>query len=508
MGSSSYGHIELLPSGSYRVHVYVGTDPLTGRRLRYRKTVRTEQEAQIALGRLLEQAADGKRPDSRVTVGELPVQYLAVAELDVSTRHTYEGYIRRTIGPALGGVELRKVRGPMLDTFYARLRRCGDVRCAGRSFAEHVLFPPLTVRPGLRPAWRQVADQIRAAIRSGELAPGGDLPSVPAVARVNGLEPGTVRHAMLTLDKEGLIRMRHGRGALVLGEPAVDAPRGGVRRMPAGHDCVRSGCRRHVCRPMSAATIRQIHAILSGAFSTAIRWEWIERNPAASARLPRSRYRAPSSPDPDAVAKVIAVARERGLEMLALYLWLAATTGARRGELCALQWADLDLDKGVVHIAYSYLVRPGVRARKDTKTHQDRYLALDDVTIAVLIQRRRAAAEAWAGVGSQLPEDAYIFSHDPAAASPWNPDWVTRKVAEVADAVGVKLNVKALRHYSASRLLAGGIDLRNTAARLGHGGGGATTLRHYADPVTEIDRQAATYLAKITAIAPFEDPVS
>ncbi|MHB1593330.1 MAG: hypothetical protein ACYCO9_08410 [Streptosporangiaceae bacterium] len=72
----------------------------------------------------------------------------------------------------------------------------------------------------------------------------------------------------------------------------------------------------------------------------------------------------------------------------------------------------------------------------------------------------------------------------------------------------MNLNVKALRHYSASRLLAGGVDLRNTAARLGHGGGGATTLRHYADPVTEIDRQAATYLAKITASAPFGDQVS
>jgi integrase len=58
-----------------------------------------------------------------------------------------------------------------------------------------------------------------------------------------------------------------------------------------------------------------------------------------------------------------------------------------------------------------------------------------------------------------------------------------------------------MRHYSASQLLAGGIDLRNTAARLGHGGGGATTLRHYADPVSEVDRRAATYLAQLTAPA-------
>jgi integrase len=54
------------------------------------------------------------------------------------------------------------------------------------------------------------------------------------------------------------------------------------------------------------------------------------------------------------------------------------------------------------------------------------------------------------------------------------------------------------RLCTASQLLAGGIDLRNTAARLGHGGGGATTLRHYADPVSEVDRCAAAYLAQLT----------
>ena len=63
----------------------------------------------------------------------------------------------------------------------------------------------------------------------------------------------------------------------------------------------------------------------------------------------------------------------------------------------------------------------------------------------------------------------------------------------------VQLQFKRGRHYTASQLLAGGFDLRNTAARLGHSGGGATTLRHYADPVSEVDRRAAAYLAKLTA---------
>jgi integrase len=143
------GHIERLPSGSYRVIVYAGTDPLTGRRLRLRQTVKTEGQAQILLGKLLAQVAEGRQPETGVTVAELLRRYMAVAELDSSTRHTYEGYIRRTILPALGSMQLRKVRGPVLDMLYARLHRCGDLACTGKPFTEHSAFPAIDVTPPL-----------------------------------------------------------------------------------------------------------------------------------------------------------------------------------------------------------------------------------------------------------------------------------------------------------------------------------------------------------------------
>ena len=41
-------------------------------------------------------------------------------------------------------------------------------------------------------------------------------------------------------------------------------------------------------------------------------------------------------------------------------------------------------------------------------------------------------------------------------------------LADAAAAAGVELDIKGGRHYTASQLLAGGFDLRNTAARLGH----------------------------------------
>ena len=82
----------------------------------------------------------------------------------------------------------------------------------------------------------------------------------------------------------------------------------------------------------------------------------------------------------------------------------------RRGELCGLQIRDIDLDRGLVHIAFNYVIRGGQRVRKDTKTHQDRWLAIDPDTGAL-----------------------------PAHARPWNPDWVTRQIAAAADAAGVEL---------------------------------------------------------------------
>ncbi len=96
--------------------VYAGADPLTGREIRLRKTCKTERAVEIELGKLLEQAAAGRQPDSDVTVAQLLDQYVSTAGWDVSTRESNLGYIRRTINPALGSMPVRKVRGPLLDT--------------------------------------------------------------------------------------------------------------------------------------------------------------------------------------------------------------------------------------------------------------------------------------------------------------------------------------------------------------------------------------------------------
>jgi integrase len=103
---------------------------------------------------------------------------------------------------------------------------------------------------------------------------------------------------------------------------------------------------------------------------------------------------------------------------MALYLWLAAITGARPGELCGLQACDIDLKRGILHLAFNYLVKNGQRVRKDTKTHQDRYLAINPVTCAMIREHLDAIRASLADFGLDLPESAYIFSNDPKGVSP------------------------------------------------------------------------------------------
>jgi integrase len=501
MAREPTGHIEKLPSGSYRVSVYAGTDPLTRREIRLRATARTETQAKIELGKLLQQACDGRNPETGVTMAKLLDEYASIAPWDVSTRQTNGGFIRRTIKPAIGHLKVRQVNGEVLDKLYARLLRCGDLSCTGSPFTEHRRVPVLNIDPAdTRPAWKQVTAALTEAITSGALVPGDEMPSITEASRLQGIGTGVFRHALETLTANGLIVARHNQTAIVAGEPP-GRPAGTRRRPGPGHDCRRAGCRAHVCHPMKPSTIHGIDSILSGAFATARRWDWVERNPTEAAKPPavNTRKSIPATP-PEDIAKVIAEARAHSAA-LGLYLWLVAITGQRRGELCGLQVRDIDLDQGLIHVAFNYVVKGGKKVRKDTKTHQDRWIAIDPDTCALIASYLEEIRATLAAVGAELAATAYLFSNDPGHSQPWNPDWVTHKISDAADAAGVDLDIKGGRHYTASQLLAAGFDRRNTAARLGHSGGGATTLRHYADPVPEADRRAATYLSRLTSNA-------
>jgi integrase len=261
------------------------------------------------------------------------------------------------------------------------------------------------------------------------------------------------------------------------------------------HDCVKVKCKPHVCKPMAASTVRQIHAIISGALSAAVRWDWLESNPARMAQRPKQKPPEPDPPSPTEAARLVDEAFRMDEDWGTL-VWLVMTTGLRRGEVCILRWSRVDLDVGEIEIRSSYRLRKGVGTEKDTKTHQMRRIALDTETVVLLRELKDRWRARLVDLGLELTDDMYVFTgyRQTVPTVPYSPHGVSSRYKDMADRLGIDTHIHALRHYSATELLSAGIDLRTVAGRLGHGGGGATTLRVYAAWVAASDRKAAEIL--------------
>jgi len=115
---------------------------------------------------------------------------------------------------------------------------------------------------------------------------------------------------------------------------------------------------------LGEGSIGRVHDILRAALNWAERLDLIVRNPAAKVDRPRGTKPDINPPAPADVVRMITEASP----VLALFLRLAALTGARRGQLCGLCWADVDLDTATIRWTRALGKVPGGTIAKETKT--------------------------------------------------------------------------------------------------------------------------------------------
>ena len=137
-------------------------------------------------------------------------------------------------------------------------------------------------------------------------------------------------------------------------------------------------------RPLSARSVEYVHAVLRKAFADAVRTDQLlSSNPAERAKRPRKDIVQPvvmwTAAD---LAAFLASTRGHRLHA---FFWLAAATGARRGELVNLRWADVHLgDTPTVRLRGTVSVINGVRVEGSTKGGRERVVSIDPATAAVL----------------------------------------------------------------------------------------------------------------------------
>ncbi|MGI8753639.1 MAG: tyrosine-type recombinase/integrase [Acidimicrobiales bacterium] len=232
------------------------------------------------------------------------------------------------------------------------------------------------------------------------------------------------------------------------------------------------------------AALRNRHVVLRAALAQAVRWSWLSTNPAGAVRL-KQRKRAPRETMSVEEVQAVLVAAAKVDPGAGVAIRLAAVTGARRSELAALRWGDLEGARLRIDSSVAVLRSGGEDPQlvdDVTKTANRRLVALDAVTVAMWDAYRASFAD---------PGDWVFGGFEPA-----NPDrigwWWQRARALSGNEHSWRLH--DLRHWSATQAIGHGHDVRTVAGRLGHANA-AMTLRVYAHVLEEADQAVVATLA-------------
>jgi integrase len=218
-------------------------------------------------------------------------------------------------------------------------------------------------------------------------------------------------------------------------------------------------------RPISAKTVRSIAGVVSSAFHRAIKWGLVAANPVTNSEPPVPRKHKGTALLP--TEQFLMIESASGPWCLAMFLELAAATGARRGELLALRWSDIE-GKDLVISRSLCQTKSGVQF-KCTKSDRPRRVGVPESSLASLNRHREKQNEFRRQFGPDYRADLNLVFANPDGA-PFKPDSISATVSLLCRRLGLPKGVSlhTLRHSHGSVLLADGVDLPTVSERLGH----------------------------------------
>ena len=246
---------------------------------------------------------------------------------------------------------------------------------------------------------------------------------------------------------------------------------------------------------LSPRTVGHAHRVLHRALERAMRLEIVGRNVAHVISPPKVDAAEITILTADQIADVFTKLDDykRRYGWLPLYpiAALAVGTGMRRGEICALAWRAVDLNRATMQVERSLEeTKAGLRFKPPTTAAGRRTISLPANVVEILRDHRRRLIEHRLAIGmGRLGNDDMVFPM--ADGSPYSPDKLSYDWGHaVRDHKLPAVNFHALRHSHASALIAAGVDVVTVSRQLGHGSP-AITLRVYAHAFSADKDEAA-----------------
>jgi integrase len=258
--------------------------------------------------------------------------------------------------------------------------------------------------------------------------------------------------------------------------------------------------------------ILAVHRCLHRALGQAVTWRLLAHNPATHATPPPVPRTEVAALAPGQVALLLDAAGRTSSPWLGTWTVLAAATGARNGELCGLEWADLDLDAGTVRFRQALtIIDPTVLSddangsgagvdggRKELavgplkSTASNAILTLPPFAVQALRHHRRQQTRLRLALGQ--PATLWLRWVEPGQSprpveldlvfrtergTPVNPNHASRSFTRLAASTGLAAHPHLLRHALASAMAANKEPASIVAAQLRHADGGALAQRVY-----------------------------
>jgi integrase len=240
---------------------------------------------------------------------------------------------------------------------------------------------------------------------------------------------------------------------------------------------------------LAPRTIATIHAVLHRALEYAVRWGLISRNVTKLVSLPQIERYEGQVLTIEKAAKLLEVARGSRIDAL---LWMALTTGMRRGEMQALRWSDIDIEKGVLSVQRTVSRIPGygyVEGEPKTRSSR-RKIVLPAVMVEALRAHHENQKQARVEAGDKWKEKGIVFCN--IYGGFMRPDMIAYWLDRLLKDAGLPhMRFHDLRHSAATILLAAGVNPKVIQELLGHSKIGIT-LDVYSHVLPSMHQEAAS----------------
>jgi integrase len=246
---------------------------------------------------------------------------------------------------------------------------------------------------------------------------------------------------------------------------------------------------------LAARTVGNVHRALRRALGHAHKWNLTQQNVAALVSPPRAAPVELEILDPTQVTVLLQKLAGHSLYPLTV---LALASGMRRGELLALRWRDVDLDKAVLRVERSLeqTIKGGLRFKDPKTRHSRRSITLPTTAVTVLGAHRKAQQERRLQLGQgKAGADALVFTT--WDGEPQSPNGLSKEWSRALKRAGLPpATLHSCRHTHVSCLIAAGHDVLAVSRRLGHGSP-TITLNVYGHLFPNMDDKAAVAVEAI-----------